>query len=750
MNPTSASSWARHSRTDRLPPQVSAKANYALASLNRGTLTVSIKNSKDAHAWNVFLDGKPVERWQIPFPSDVQRTGREQEHLTGRAPAADTVHFHLRGLAPDKDIKLEVQALSRGGQASAKTAVTVRSSPARKNTPKAMAIQPPTGNAKPHLLGKNLSVWAVPGLVKIDPLTSKSIHGDLNGMGDGHTANAVWNGKTIALHGARGETLSYQLVVKRNNKNTPVEDVSIAPGPLANGDSTISGKDFELFRNWYARVGKQPRWYPAFNLPLNPGVGFAIPDAKRGIAAQTNQTVLVDVWIPMDAKPGLHKGSVSVAQGGEKLSIPVTVEVHDFQLPDKLSFFVEFNTYNVPKNHLDFHRLAHQNRCVFNPWRYRPKAKGTGKGLTLDWAQYDKKVGPLLTGEAFKNNRRKTVPTPCLYLPFEDNWPINLTKENYHYKGPWVNFRGFQIKGNKRKNPKYKAAVDQLNQHYRTAPYLGDALQAAYTEGEAQAIRLFIEHFKQKGWQQTEMHQFYGGKKTHRIDYANNMWWCTDEPYHWEDWQALQFFNNLWTKTIREAGADPNLWMARGDISRPNWQGRVLDGVMQLQYGGFSDRRHNLRMRWLHENTGVITRDYGGLGSPSMSYTQAGSNVLHLWLSGASGFLPWQTVGREGSLDRNTTTTLFVDGKRFGLPVVADMRLKGFRQGQQLIEYCELLARKKKLSREQIRAFITQLFPVGLLHTGQNVDNADAKKATTLVAWKVSELRRQMAKLISQ
>ena len=175
-----------------------------------------------------------------------------------------------------------------------------------------------------------------------------------------------------------------------------------------------------------------------------------------------------------------------------------------------------------------------------------------------------------------------------------------------------------------------------------------------------------------------------------------------------------------------------------------------MDGVMQVQYGGFSDMTRNLRLRWLRENTRVITRDYGGLGDPMMSYTQASANVLNLWLSGASGFLPWQTLGGSRSLDKNTTTTLFVDGERFNTPVVADMRLKAFRQGQQIIEYAVLLAERKKLSRQQVRAFITQFFPVGLVNTGSNVDNADSKKSTTFVSWEFSALKKQMARLISE
>ena len=47
-------------------PLVSAKANYEKASLDSGTISVSIKSAEDTFAWNVYLDNKVVERWQIP------------------------------------------------------------------------------------------------------------------------------------------------------------------------------------------------------------------------------------------------------------------------------------------------------------------------------------------------------------------------------------------------------------------------------------------------------------------------------------------------------------------------------------------------------------------------------------------------------------------------------------------------------------------------------------------------------------
>jgi len=76
------------------------------------------------------------------------------------------------------------------------------------------------------------------------------------------------------------------------------------------------------------------------------------------------------------------------------------------------------------------------------------------------------------------------------------------------------------------------------------------------------------------------------------------------------------------------------------------------------------------------------------------------------------------------------------------------MRLKAFRSGEQLIEYCIILANKEKLSREQIKEFVSQFLKIDIKRTDTNPENADAKQSTSLMAWRISELRKQLAELI--
>src|SRR5262249_23621075 len=149
---------------------------------------------------------------------------------------------------------------------------------------------------------------------------------------------------------------------------------------------------------------------------------------------------------------------------------------------------------------------------------------------------YDAAVGPLLSGDAFKGNRRAGIPTPVMYLPFEDSWPTPLNVSTYRYLGRW---------------PVQGDPLVALVEHYLTAPYIGDALSKDYKDAFFAVQRQFVEHFDEHGWRRTEMQLFYGGKNTHRLVYGMNTWWTTDEPYFWDDWLALQFFAQQWVQGRR-------------------------------------------------------------------------------------------------------------------------------------------------------------------------------------------------------
>ncbi len=706
-------------------PAVSAAPAPGAAHLATGAIAVTVRAANDVHCLRLKLNGTPIERWRVPHPKPGHST-----------------KFALDEVPPGRACKLEVVAVAPGGSASEATVVEVTSSAALSQELKLGAFRKPVGGKAPPLRDGKMKVWAYPPLVKLSPQKGTVMFDDMGAGGDYRSANAVWDGEKITLHGCRGEYVAYQLCIERASFKEPLKGVRITPKPLSGaGGAEIALGEIELFRNWCVQ-NRDKKWQPAYCIPLAPGEALEIPDPKRKLRFQGNQSLYVDVYVPKDAKPGEYAGAVEVQAGGvQAVSLPVKLTVHDFVLPDRLSFWPELNAYNVPGNFHEYYRLAHQHRCIMNCWVIRPQLTGSGAGRKVIWDRYDKAVGPLLDGSAFAGNRRAGAPVECMYLPFEDSWPTPLSKDTYDYQGHWP------TRGQDRKH---------IIDHQMKAPYIGEALSAGYKDAFLAVQRQFIEHFKEKGWNRTEMQCFYGGKNTHRTQYGTNMWWTTDEPYHWEDWLALQFFDRLWCKGRAALKADKARWAARADISRPQWQGRVLDRVVDTVYfgtGAFSSPNMYRRCRLLERDAHLKIMVYGSANRDNASNSQSVVWILNAWANRAHGVLPWQTLARADALDRGDAATsgnaLLVPGGRFGRKVVGDMRLKALRTGQQLAEYLAILAKRHALTREQIKAMVHRAVTLRAgVAAGAGADNADALRFGTLKAWQIAELRRNLAELI--
>ena len=747
--------WIRSAQSDSAPyievelgkkltaaparPVVKAEPAAQRAHLASGAAKLTVATAKDVICWRVKLDGKPVQRWRVKHPA---RKG-------------PTV-FCLEDLPPSEKHVLEVVAVAPSGRVSPATKIAVTSSPALPQPPTLGNIEPPKYRGPPAppqedrreeppkpvvlpLLG-----LIYPPLVKVSPETGKVMFNDAGGVADARRANAVWDGNVVKLFGARGEYVSYQVVVK-NQTDKPVKGVKVLPTGLSRVGSRIGRDNIELYKCWYAR-NKDKRWQPAYCVPIKIGQGVDIPDPARKLAGQKYQSFYVDIYIPKDARPGKYTAPVKVQAGGvEAISVPVELTVYDFALPDKLSFWPQLNTYSRPARWHDYFRLAHNHRCVYYYRSYTPPVRGAGKDVKVVWDEYDRNLGPLLTGEAFAKCRRAGVPIETMALPFADSWPTPLTKQTYNYQGHW---------------PKRGESTDHITAQMMNAPYIGDALSQDYKDAFLAAQKQFVEHFRAKGWNRTEMQCVFVGKSTHRTNYGINMWWRTDEPYHWEDWLALQFFNRLWTTGRKRLGASRTRWSARADISRQQWQGRVLEGAIDNVYfgsGWLSSPAMTRRCRILARENPLVLRVYGGASADNGSNTASLAWIVSAYLNGADAALPWQALGNDKALDAGDSAIgggsggagLIAPGKRFGTGPVADMRLKAFRDGQQLAEYLNIVEKRYGLNREQVRVMVGRAIRLrGATKAGAAADNADALRFGTLKAWQISELRRTLAELI--
>jgi hypothetical protein len=170
--------------------------------------------------------------------------------------------------------------------------------------------------------------------------------------------------------------------------------------------------------------------------------------------------------------------------------------------------------------------------------------------------------------------------------------------------------------------------------------------------------------------------------------------------------------------------------------------------------GAFSSPAMYRRCRTLARRVGFDIRVYGGANRDDRSNSESVVWILNAWLNGGGAALPWQAMGNDRSLDVNDQSVggnaLMAPGTRFGKPPVADIRLKAFRDGEQLVEYLVLLSKRHRLNRDQVKAIVFDAVKVeGGVAKGAGADNADALRFNALKAWQLAQLRKELARLIA-
>ncbi len=136
---------------------------------------------------------------------------------------------------------------------------------------------------------------------------------------DSPVARAFRGGARV--YAARDEHRALQVVVTAGARG--LSQVRVAVSPLRDGEGReISA--ISLYRVAYVRLAKYERDYPD---PLPPYTPFEV-------APRESQPVWVDICVPSEAAPGRYTGEIVVApQGQPPTAIPLTLRVHDFEVP---------------------------------------------------------------------------------------------------------------------------------------------------------------------------------------------------------------------------------------------------------------------------------------------------------------------------------------------------------------------------------------------------------------------------------
>jgi len=425
--------------------------------------------------------------------------------------------------------------------------------------------------------------------------------------------------------------------------------------------------------------------------------------------------IVGEIHIPHTARAGMHEVTIRVG----KRTQPVQLQVWDFTLPDQLSFVPEMNAYGLPvaaDAEIDWYRLAHEHRLNLNVLRYgwngnvadgcAPQKQG-GK---WDWTAWDARFGPLLDGSAFRDLPRAGVPLDAFYLPLNEHWPADVHR---HFKGGY---------------------------------WIENAFDDSYWQAFSAAAHEFAEHAKSRGWNQTWL-QFYLNNKLYFKE-QRGTWssvsapWIFDEPVNTQDFWALRMYGQQFNRATRKIA--PNL-IFRCDISRPEWQRDLLDGVTGMEVISGALRPYRDRIAQRQKEFGTMVTFYGSTAPPSPHPIQPVAWCLDAWCLGADGVLPWQTIGSKDSWDKPDELSLFYPARNpQDPPVSASLRLKSYREGQQLVEYLTCFAQTSGNSRASVAAAVTEFIGLQGRLKKKNEEDAGTLEYNSLQPAQIMELRERL------
>ena len=698
---------------------------------------------------------RQVERWRLdPL---APRT----DLFTTRNQRRDRVNAVVEDLRPGEDYYFASVASDEAGNRGPVSSLGRYSAYHRE-----FPSLPPPKRSGPPSDGREttggLRVWAIPDMVKVDPVTGNLLEG--SEILDPRNGNSVWNASTstVRLFGSRNEFVAFQLVVESDEA---VSDVIVKTEAAPFQDSRLpevfrSKGAIQIYREWFVPEKESGEasgeWYPDPLVPLSGP--FNIPSRENPVPGQKVQPLFVDIYIPHSASAGEHLGRIVVETGGKRQVVEIVLEVLPLELPDELNFIVDLNCYGGVNSGWDlergtpeyrsleheYHRMAHMHRTNLDVLGYShdgsttpdhaPPLEGSGAGTKVSsWVDWDAHFAPILDGSAFADLPRASVPVPAIYLPFFENWPGSV-RSDYRFDNPAI--------------PATQEEYQELiTSHALEAEPIHLSFSQAYQDRYVAITRQFAEHIVENGWEKTLFTVYFNNKyywKRPSQGGRGISWWLMDEPNHRDDILAASFLGYLTREGLKDHPEVPILF--RTDISRIEWIRDLMPGQIDLNC---ISRRFFAKNRYLMNDRYRFGKQYWHYGSsshPRESNIGMRAWCWRVYLSGGDGLLPWNAVRGAKAWDRAEPLTLFYPGNRLGVhQPFASMRLKAFRRGQQDVEYMILLANKLGWDREAVTRAVSSVLDLSSDVRMKSSEDAGQIRFQNLPNRALEDIRRRVS-----
>lgn len=391
--------------------------------------------------------------------------------------------------------------------------------------------------------GESSSKWsisALPSSVRLDPSSGRVIDDGagiyrMEPLGEILGKNWIYDSGQVSLHAARGEYVSFQLVVE-NLSDTTLYDIIVEMKPFKMGGKTLDF-DPELFLEWAIEVKKHstgyergslgPGWYPDALIPLEliqQDVSrmnrliypLELPDFRNRIDNQRFLLIWIDQYVPFQeqaAPAGEYSSEIIVRISGRRKVLPVKLRVWNFAIPNqnRLAGNLQHEGFLRQMNEaveLQVYQLFKKHRVVPADPTYTPSISLSGDGaVTIDWADHDKRLKKYFTGEAFT--------------------------EKYGYRGPGY---GEPIE-------QYVLPFDVYGKHgTRGWPDIG----TPDVERKPENVATYVEAIRQV---REHILSMTDPDKTRLIVYLNGL----DESYFPEAWDRMDFWGKIFDKHFQES-----------------------------------------------------------------------------------------------------------------------------------------------------------------------------------------------------
>ena len=339
----------------------------------------------------------------------------------------------------------------------------------------------------------------LPSSVRLDPVNNEIID-DRFVLMKGKTQhsdllkeNQVYDGERTTLAGARGEYVSFQLVLT-NNTSSILKNIVVDMPSFRMDDKTFAIKP-ELFLEWAVKV-KTPStgypesslgsgWYPDALIPFKYiqmdsskvtrrwTYPLWLPDFNNRIEDQKSLIVWIDQYIPFnreEAFPGTYTTSVSVTIDGQTKEIPVDLKVWDFAIPNENKFKASLQHEGFLKNmseeqELEISQLMKRNRIGLLDPTYDPEIEITkNKQVNINWKPLDDRLVKYFTGEAFTSEYGYEYgpgygePIETFGLPFD--------VYGKHGTAGWPDIGKADVERNPENKAIYLDAIKKVRSHY--------------------------------------------------------------------------------------------------------------------------------------------------------------------------------------------------------------------------------------------------------------------------------------------